>query len=69
MRQRRGNGDVHLPLVNSWTVDLFNKLEEERLGTKSAEAIQKKADASQKTVEVIICLTHVNVHMLVHIAG
>ncbi|PWA73469.1 Peptidase C48, SUMO/Sentrin/Ubl1 [Artemisia annua] len=46
-RQIRGNGDVQLPLVNSCTVDLFNKLEEDRLSPESGEA-------SQKSVEEII---------------
>ncbi|PWA95445.1 hypothetical protein CTI12_AA050540 [Artemisia annua] len=30
LRQRSGNGDVQMPLVNNWTVDVFNKLEEDR---------------------------------------
>ena len=47
MCQIRGNGDVQMPLVNSWMVDLFNKLEEDRLSPESVEA-------SQKSVEVII---------------
>ncbi|PWA95284.1 ulp1 protease family, C-terminal catalytic domain-containing protein [Artemisia annua] len=37
MRQSRGNGDVEMPLVNNWIVDMFNKLEEERLSPKNVE--------------------------------
>ena len=37
MRHSRGNGDVHMPLVNNWTVDDFNKLEEERVTPKNVE--------------------------------
>ena len=37
MRQSRGNGDVQMPLVNNWTVDDFNKLEEDRLSPKNVE--------------------------------
>lgn len=33
----RGNGHVEMPLVNNWTVDLLNKLEEERLSPKNVE--------------------------------
>jgi hypothetical protein len=47
MRQSIGNVNVKMPLVNNWTVDLLNKLEEDRLSPESVEA-------SQKSVEVII---------------
>ncbi|PWA49956.1 ulp1 protease family, C-terminal catalytic domain-containing protein [Artemisia annua] len=47
MRQIRGNGDVQMPLVNSCTVDLFNKLEEERLSPESGEASQKSVEAGE----------------------
>ncbi|PWA68285.1 ulp1 protease family, C-terminal catalytic domain-containing protein [Artemisia annua] len=47
MRKTIRNGDVQMPLVNSWTVDLLNKLEAERLSPESVEA-------SQISVEEII---------------
>ena len=37
IRQSRGNGGVQMPLVNNWTVDDFNKLEEDRLSPKNVE--------------------------------
>ncbi|PWA36938.1 hypothetical protein CTI12_AA595100 [Artemisia annua] len=37
LRQRSGNGEVQMPLVNNWTVDVFNKLEEDRFTTKTVE--------------------------------
>lgn len=54
MCQSRGNGDVRMPLVNRWTVDLFNELEEERLSLKSDNASPKSEKAIPLSVEVII---------------
>ncbi|PWA90628.1 Peptidase C48, SUMO/Sentrin/Ubl1 [Artemisia annua] len=48
MRQSRGNGDVEMPLVNNWTVDIFNKLEEERLSPKNVEETIKSLAAKYK---------------------
>ncbi|PWA77711.1 hypothetical protein CTI12_AA224150 [Artemisia annua] len=39
LRERSGNADVQMPLVNNWTVDVFNKLEEDRFTTKTVEVI------------------------------
>ena len=47
MRQSGGNGDVQMPLVNNWTVDIFNKLEKERMSPKNVEV-------SPNSVQVII---------------
>ncbi|PWA53169.1 hypothetical protein CTI12_AA445290 [Artemisia annua] len=43
-----GKVDVQMPLVNNWTVDLFNKLEEERLSPKNVEEIIKGLAAKYK---------------------
>ncbi|PWA66902.1 Peptidase C48, SUMO/Sentrin/Ubl1 [Artemisia annua] len=50
MRQKRGNGDVQKPLVDNWTVDLFNKLEEERLSPESVEGSQTSVEETIKSL-------------------
>ncbi|PWA67953.1 Peptidase C48, SUMO/Sentrin/Ubl1 [Artemisia annua] len=50
MRQKRGNGDVKKPLVDNWTVDLLNKLEEERLSPESVEANQSSVEEIIKSL-------------------
>ncbi|PWA95077.1 hypothetical protein CTI12_AA010880 [Artemisia annua] len=45
LREKSGNADVQMPLVNNWTVDVFNKLEEDRFTTKTVEEIVKSVGA------------------------